>query len=146
MEQQSPIVHHLGLDRDGTVAFGRFLVNRPVVPEEIFAAAGSALRARAAGRHVLAILDNTHLSFPRRAGEVIAPHELDFAVALNSTLEGKTDKQKNPHQEASLAWFVARPDGWSGYQRFGPAGPKTIAYGWNQFKTMSQGWNLRQNL
>ena len=32
-----------------------------------------------------------------------ATHELDFAVALNSTLEGKTDKHKNPHQEASLA-------------------------------------------
>ena len=38
----------------------------------------------------------------RRASEVIAPHELDFAVTLNSTLEGNTDKQKNPHQEASL--------------------------------------------
>ena len=47
------------------------------------------------------------MSFPRRASEVIAPHELNFAVALNSTLEGKTDKQKNSHQEASLAWFVA---------------------------------------
>ena len=41
--------------------------------------------------------------------------------------------------------IVARLGGWSGYQRYGPAGPKTIAYGWNQFKTMSQGWNLRQN-
>ena len=28
--------------------------------------------------------------------------------------------------------------GWSGYQRYGPAGPKTIAYGWNQFKTMTK--------
>jgi len=61
----------------------------------------------------------------RRASEVIAPHGLDFAVALNSTLEGKTDKQKNPHQEASLAWFIARLGGWSGYQRYRPAGPKT---------------------
>ena len=145
MEQQSPIVHRLGRDRAGTVAFGRFLPNRSVMPEEIFAAAGSALGARAAGRHDLAIQDTTHLSFPRRASEVIAPHELDFAVALNSTLEGKTDKQKNPHQEASLAWFAARLGGWSGYQRYRPAGPKTIAYGWNQFQTMSQGWNLRQN-
>jgi len=61
-----------------------------------------------------------------RASEVIAPHELDFAVALNSTLEGKTDKQKNPHQEASFAWIVARLSGWSGYQHYRPAGPKTI--------------------
>ena len=62
----------------------------------------------------------------RRACEVIAPHELDFAGALNSTLEGKTDKQKNTHQEASLAWTVAQLGGWSRYQRYGPAGPKTI--------------------
>ena len=123
VEQQSPIVHRLGRDRAGTVAFGRFLANRPVMPEEIFAAAGSALAARAAGRHDLAIQDTTHLSFPRRASEVIAPQVLDFAVALNSTLEGKTDKQKNPHQEASLDWFawiVTRLGGWSGYQRYGP--------------------------
>ena len=62
--------------------------------------------------------------------------------ALNHTLEGKTEKQKNPHQEGSpawIAWIVARLGGWSGYQRYGPAGPKTMAYGWGQFKTMSLG-------
>jgi len=51
---------------------------------------------------------------------------LDFAGALNSTLEGKTDKLKNPHQEASFAWTIARLGGWSGYQRYRPADPKTI--------------------
>ena len=61
-----------------------------------------------------------------RACEVIAPHELDFAGALNNTLEGKPDKLKHPHQEASLAWIVDRLGGWSRYQRYGPAGPKTI--------------------
>ena len=55
-------------------------------------------------------------------------------------------RKRNPHQEASLAWIVSRLGGWSSYQRYGPAGPKAIAYGWNQFKTMSQGWNLRQNV
>ena len=75
--------------------------------------------------------------------------EQAFAVALNRRLEGKTEKQKNPHPEGSLAWLawiVARLGGWSGYQRYGPPGPKTIAHGWDQFKTMSQGWNLRQNV
>jgi len=67
------------------------------MPEEIFAAAGSALGARAAGRHVLAIYDTTHLSFTCRAGSGL-----------------------------------------------GPGGPKTITYGGDHFKTMSQGWNLRQ--
>ena len=41
MEQQSPIVHRLGRDRAGTLTFGRFLANRSVMPEEIFATAGS---------------------------------------------------------------------------------------------------------
>ena len=72
---------------------------------------------------------------PRQRGH--RPARADFAVTLNGTLEGKTDKQKNPYQKASLAWIVARLGGWSGYQRYRPAGPKTIAYGWNQFKTMS---------
>ena len=102
--------------------------------------------AAVAGVAVMQLVEGRAAGPERRASEVIAPHGLDFAVALNSTLEGKTDKQKNPHQEASLAWFVARLGGWSGYQGYGPAGPKTIAYGWNQFQTMSQGWNLRQNL
>lgn len=105
--------------------------------------------AAVAGVAVMQLVEGRAAGPERRASEVIAPHELDFAVALNPTLEGKTDKQKNPHQEASLAWFawiVARLGGWSGYQRYGPAGPKTIAYGWDQFKTMSQGWNLRQNV
>jgi hypothetical protein len=73
VEQQSPIVHRLGRDRAGTVAFGRFLANRSVMPEEIFAAAGSALGARAAGRHVLAIQDTTHLSFPSHADSGLGP-------------------------------------------------------------------------
>ena len=52
----------------------------------------------------------------------------------------------NSKARSCAVWIVARLGGWSGYQRYGPAGPKTIAYGWNQFKTMSQGWNLRQNV
>ena len=41
-------MHRLGRDRAGSVAFGKFLANRSVVPEEIFAAAGLALGARRA--------------------------------------------------------------------------------------------------
>ena len=54
-EQQSPIVHRLGRDRAGTVASGRFLANRSVMPEEIFAAAAKAALADA--RQVTLIAD-----------------------------------------------------------------------------------------
>ena len=43
------------------------------MPGEIFAASGTAVGLRAAGRHVLAIQDTTHLSFPRRAGGGLGP-------------------------------------------------------------------------
>lgn len=39
VEQQNSIVHRLGGDRAGRVAFGKFLANRFVMPEEIFAVA-----------------------------------------------------------------------------------------------------------
>jgi hypothetical protein len=105
--------------------------------------------AAVAGVTVMQLVEGRDAGPERRAAEVIDPHELEFARALNPTLEGKTEKQKNPHQKGSLAWLawiVARLGGWSGYQRYGPPGPKTIAYGWDHFKTMSQGWNLRQNV
>lgn len=105
--------------------------------------------AAVAGVAVMQLVEGRDAGPERRASEVVAPDELAFARALNPTLEGSTDKQKNPHQEGSLAWLswiVARLGGWSGYQRYGPAGPKTIAYGWDQFKTMSRGWTLRKNV
>lgn len=105
--------------------------------------------AAVAGVAVMQLVEGRDAGPERRASEVVAPNELAFARALNPTLEGKTEKQKNPHQQGSLAWLswiVARLGGWSGYQRYGPAGPKTIAYGWDRFKTMSQGWSLRKNV
>jgi hypothetical protein len=105
--------------------------------------------AAVAGVAVMQLVEGRDAGPEHRASEVITPEEMAFAVALNRTLEGKTDKQKNPHPQASLAWLawiVARLGGWSGYQRYGPPGPKTMAYGWDQFKTMSQGWTLKQNV
>ncbi len=84
-----------------------------------------------------------------KPGAILNGDQLEFARALSCTLEGRTDKQKNPHPEGSLAWLAwitARLGGWSGYQRYGPAGPKTMAYGWERFKNMSQGWRLSKNV
>lgn len=67
--------------------------------------------------------------------------------AINASLEGRTEKLKNPFDPANLAWLawiVARLGGWSGYTSRGyrPAGPKTIARGLKQLDPMVAGWKL----
>jgi hypothetical protein len=71
--------------------------------------------------------------------------------AINQTLEGRTQKLRNPHPPASLAWFgwiVARLGGWSGYTSRGykPAGPKTIARGLRRLDGRLIGWQLHSAL
>jgi hypothetical protein len=64
--------------------------------------------------------------------------------AINVTLEGKTDRQKNPHGEGSLAyvtWVCARLGGWTGY--YGKPGPVVIHKGFQRLKTMLDGWWVR---
>ena len=85
----------------------------------------------------------------RRASDVLDADEETFARRLCPTLEGKTAKQKNPHQAGSLAWtswIVARLGGWSGYTAYGAAGPKTMANGWQKFKAMAQGWAIGRDV
>ncbi|MGH8277545.1 MAG: IS4 family transposase, partial [Steroidobacteraceae bacterium] len=55
-------------------------------------------------------------------------------------LEGKTDRQKNPHPPRSLAygaWVCARLGGWTGY--YGKPGPIVMLQGWLQFQAAKQG-------
>jgi hypothetical protein len=54
--------------------------------------------------------------------------------AISATLEGNTERQKNPHPKGSLAfatWVLARLGGWTGY--YGKPGPKVIARGLHSF-------------
>lgn len=102
-----------------------------------------------AGVAVMQLVEGRDAASERRAGEVIDATEEAFAVRLCPTLEGKTAKQKNPNETGSLAWIawiVARLGGWSGYTRYGAAGPKTMAHGWQRFKAMAQGWALRKDV
>jgi hypothetical protein len=69
-----------------------------------------------------------------------------FASALQSIskkLEGKTERQKNPHDPSSLAfvsWVAARLGGWNCYYK--PPGPKTMRTGWNRLAAMLEGYVL----
>lgn len=84
---------------------------------------------------------------PRPATDVIEPALLPAAEAIGATLEGKTDRQKNPHPPHSLAWLawiIARLGGWNCYYK--PPGPKTMRAGWTRFETMAVGFTIAEAL
>jgi len=59
------------------------------------------------------------------------------------TLEGKTEKQKNPHDATKLswaAWIIARLGGWKGYASESPPGPITMRNGLERFKSIYAGF------
>jgi hypothetical protein len=67
---------------------------------------------------------------------------------LNTTLEGRTAKLRNPHDPSLLAWYawiVARLGGRSGYTSRGykPPGPKTMHHDLIQVDHILLGWRLR---
>jgi len=77
---------------------------------------------------------------------VFTPPEIETLHALVRKLEGKTALQKNPHRPESLAWaawVIAKLGGWDGYPRSKPPGPITFRNGLEHFKSIAQGWTLR---
>jgi hypothetical protein len=79
--------------------------------------------------------------------DAVAPADMAPLRALNTTLEGRTAKLKNPYDPGLLAWYawiVARLGGWSGYTSRGykPPGPKTMHHGLQQIDHIVLGWHL----
>jgi hypothetical protein len=77
----------------------------------------------------------------RPASDVADPDLITAAAAIGPTLEGKTVRQKNPHEVGTLAWLswiIARLGGWNCYYK--PPGPKTMQRGWNKFAAMAGGY------
>ena len=75
--------------------------------------------------------------------EVFDPADQPALEAINSTLEGKTERQKNPHRPGSLAfatWVCARLGGWTGY--YGKPGPVVILQGYLSLKAMLRGCRI----
>jgi len=74
------------------------------------------------------------------ASTVFSEDETATIEAISPTLEGKTDRQKNPHPLRSLAragWVVARLGGWNCYYK--PPGPITMRRGMERFHAMHEG-------
>lgn len=79
--------------------------------------------------------------------DVFSDQEIECLCQLNQKLEGKTDKSKNPHPPASLAyaaWIIARLGGWKGYKKKArPPGPITMLGGIIRFYDILEGYYLR---
>jgi len=79
--------------------------------------------------------------------EAFTAQEIECIHQLNTQVEGKTDKLKNPYPKNSLAfasWVIARLGGWSGYvkaQR--PPGPITMLNGMLRFYNILYGFVMR---
>lgn len=83
----------------------------------------------------------------RPASDAIDPELYDAVEAIGKTLEGKTDRQKNPYKKGNLdwlAWITARLGGWNCYYK--PPGPKTMATGWKQLATMLSGYMIAKEM
>lgn len=79
--------------------------------------------------------------------DVVDPDDIPLMEAFCADLEGKTERQKNPHPKGSLAyaaWVCARLGGWTGY--YGKPGPVVILAGWLQFQAARRGARLQATI
>jgi hypothetical protein len=76
----------------------------------------------------------------RPVTDAFDPEDAPLLEAFSAKLEGKTERQKNPHPKGSLAyaaWVCARLGGWTGY--YGKPGPLVMLNGWLDFQAAKRG-------
>ena len=76
--------------------------------------------------------------------DALDPEDWPVLEQVCKSLEGATQKQKNPHPKGSLAyaaWVFARLGGWTGY--YGKPGPIVMLRGFTEFHVIKHGWKLR---
>lgn len=96
-----------------------------------------------AALEVLALVRDRDGEARRPLTDVLAAEDQPALEAASASLEGKTERQKNPHPKGSLAyaaWVCARLGGWTGY--YGKPGPIVILHGLIRFRAIHHGWNL----
>jgi IS4 transposase len=79
---------------------------------------------------------------------VFTDKQIILLSLFNNKVEGKTAKQKNPHQNKTLrwaSWIIARLGKWSGYKSHGPPGYITIKNGYDSFNDQYQLFELLYN-
>jgi hypothetical protein len=127
------------LKRDG-LAFGETQVRSP---ERLFKLAALALGAAARTIQLVDARDGGN----RPDTDVIDPAFRPALQAISKKLEGKTQRQKNPHPINTLSfvsWICARLGGWNCYYK--PPGPKTMRDGWNKLTQQLSGFAIAHDL
>jgi IS4 transposase len=72
------------------------------------------------------------------------PADQPILEAVSARLQGKTERQKNPHPKGSLAfagWVIGRLGGWTGY--YGKPGPRVMRQGLDDFQRIKYGTSLK---
>lgn len=82
--------------------------------------------------------------------DIFTKEEIMMLTMLLVTLEGKTEKQKNPYPKTNLSWaswIIARLGSWHGYTSSeGPPGPIVMSRGLNRFYDLYNGWKLSKGI
>jgi hypothetical protein len=83
------------------------------------------------------------------ADSCFSKEEQTFLEHQIISLEGKTEKQKNPYKAKDLkryVWAIARLGGWKGYESKRHPGITTLWIGIKYFKAAMQGWIVKRNV
>lgn len=83
---------------------------------------------------------------PRPALAAFDPDDIPVLQAIAPTLDGKTQRLRNPFEPRSLpwaAWIIARLGAWSGANNAKPPGPITMHRGLQSFYSIARGFNLK---
>jgi hypothetical protein len=85
-----------------------------------------------------------------QTNDLFTANERLFMAVVLRKVEGKTQKQQNPHPCENLAWaswILARLGGWHCYTKSeGPPGPIVMGRGLKRFYEMFEGWNLYKDV
>jgi hypothetical protein len=79
----------------------------------------------------------------QRLTDAFDPNDQPVIEAVSAKLEGKTERQRNPHPKGTLAfaaWVMARLGGWTGY--YGKPGAQVMRRGIEEFRAIKYGATL----
>ena len=86
---------------------------------------------------------------PAPASRVFNQEQVEVLQALQTKLQGRTQKQQNPYPPHSLAWAawtIARLGGWTGYHSDKSHGPITMRDGLQRFGAILNGYQLAKDV